>query len=52
MNQGSFQVLWFDPQTGKYLDQKVEVKVESGGILKLEVPSFTKDLACLIRKVE
>jgi hypothetical protein len=51
-SEGNFEVQWFDTQSGKFLDRKVRVKVESNGILKLEVPSFTKDIACIIQKVK
>lgn len=52
VKQGEYKISWYDPQTGKFFDKSVSVKIEKDGILKLEVPSFEKDLACIIKYVK
>jgi len=48
---GRYSIAWFDPQTGKFNDKTVEVEVKADGVLSLAVPSFAKDLACLISRL-
>ncbi|HEX9652191.1 MAG TPA: cellulase family glycosylhydrolase [bacterium] len=47
---GRYEVSWYDPQTGKFFEEKAEAEVKADGSLRLSVPSFTKDLACLITR--
>jgi hypothetical protein len=46
--QGSYTIKWYDPQTGKYVQNEDKAEVKEDGILKLVVPPFLKDLACLL----
>ena len=52
VKQGEYKISWYGPQTGKFFDKSVSVKIEKDGILKLEVPPFEKDLACIIKYVK
>jgi len=52
MKKGTFSISWYDPQTGKFFDKTLEVNSDKDGSLNLLVPSFTKDLACIIRKIK
>jgi hypothetical protein len=47
---GRYSIAWFDPQTGQFSEKKEEVELKEGGVLALSVPSFSKDLACLIKR--
>lgn len=48
---GRYAVAWYDPQSGKFLEKKTEETVKEDGALLLSVPSFTKDLACLLTRL-
>ena len=45
---GRYSVTWYDPQSGQFLGKTSEAVVKEDGVLSLSVPSFTKDLACLV----
>lgn len=45
---GNYTIDWYDPQTGEFSENKTETNVKRDGKLKLIVPSFNKDLACLL----
>ncbi len=45
---GNYTITWYDPQTGKFLENKSEAEVNEYGLLKLIIPSFNKDIACLL----
>ena len=47
---GNYIFTWYDPQTGKFLENRNETKVKKDGIMKIIVPSFNKDLACLLMR--
>jgi hypothetical protein len=47
---GSYSIAWYDPQTGKFLENTTEAEVKEDGVLSLSVPSFSKDLACLVMR--
>jgi hypothetical protein len=47
---GRYSIAWYDPQTGKFFEKKTVVEVKADGVLLLAVPSFTKDLACLVTR--
>lgn len=47
---GRYRVQWYDPQTGEFFHKPTEAEVKPDGVLTLTVPSFTKDLACLITR--
>ena len=46
--KGSYIIKWYDPQTGKYAQNEDKAEVKEDGILKLVVPTFLKDVACLL----
>ncbi len=46
---GRYTVLWFDPQRGSFADTSESVTVGKEGLMSLSVPSFEKDIACLIK---
>lgn len=50
MSEGNYTIEWFDPQNGSEPNNKTTVVVKKDGNLNLEVPSFIKDLACIIKK--
>lgn len=52
MKLGVYSINWYDPQTGKYFGKQSEVKLDENGNLNILVPSFSKDLACIIKKVK
>lgn len=52
LDEGKYSVSWFNPQTGKFFDKQVYVKVGKDGLLNLEVPAFTKDLACFVKLIK
>jgi hypothetical protein len=45
---GRYSVAWYDPQTGQFSEKRTEHDVKEDGVLLLTVPSFSKDLACLV----
>ncbi|MBN1577751.1 MAG: cellulase family glycosylhydrolase [Chitinispirillaceae bacterium] len=45
---GKYAVSWYDPQTGVFTGKAMETTVDEDGKLTLSVPSFFKDLACLV----
>jgi len=47
---GRYSVAWYDPQTGRFFEEKAEAEAKADGILTLSVPSFSKDLACLVTR--
>lgn len=47
---GRYSIAWFDPQTGQFSEKKEEVELKEGGVLALSVPSFSRDLACLVKR--
>ncbi len=48
---GTFLVSWFDPQGGLFLEKTEKIDCDGKGILHLPVPSFLKDLACIVAPV-
>ena len=49
---GRYSIAWYDPQTGKYFEKTSEAEVKVDGMLLLSVPSFSKDLACLVKRLQ
>lgn len=49
---GRYSIAWFDPQTGRFFEKRSEQDVKDDGKLLLAVPSFSKDLACLILRLQ
>ena len=47
---GSYTITWYDPLAGRFLENKIEAEVKEDGTFKLIVPSFNKDLACLLMR--
>jgi hypothetical protein len=47
---GRYSIAWYDPQAGKFFEKTSEVEVKEDGVLLLSVPSFSKDLACFIKR--
>ncbi|MCI0696602.1 glycoside hydrolase family 5 protein [candidate division KSB1 bacterium] len=47
---GRYAIAWYDPQTGKFFEKTTKVEVKTDGVLSLVVPSFSKDLACLVKR--
>ncbi len=47
---GSYEISWYDPQKGVFLKNKSREKTSPDGELILTVPSFVRDLACLIKR--
>ena len=45
---GKYSVSWYDPQTGTFTGKTTKAIVNADSVLTLSVPSFTKDLACLV----
>jgi hypothetical protein len=45
---GTYAVRWYEPQTGDFLAKSTQATVDEDGTLSLSVPSFVRDLACLI----
>jgi hypothetical protein len=50
LTAGTYLVRWYDPQTGAFLEGSSEAKVGQTGELMLQVPSFSRDLSCLITR--
>jgi len=48
---GRYMVIWYDPESGNFFQKTSEAIVRENGILKLTVPSLSKDLACLIKRL-
>jgi hypothetical protein len=48
---GRYSVSWYNPQTGEFLGSKTERYVAGDGVLGLPVPSFSRDLACVIQRL-
>jgi hypothetical protein len=47
---GRYTIAWYDPQTGNFFEKPTQAEVKADGTLSLAVPSFSKDLACLIKR--
>ena len=47
---GRYSIAWYDPQAGRFFERMSEAIVKEDGILVLSVPSFAKDLACLVTR--
>ncbi len=47
---GRYSVAWYNPQTGKFSEKTTEVEVKEDGVLSFLVPSFSKDLSCLLTR--
>ena len=45
---GRYAILWYDPQTGRFSEKTVEAEVKDDRMLLLSVPSFSRDLACVV----
>lgn len=45
---GRYSIRWYNPQTGQFIGVATAVDVGSDRILVLSVPSFSKDLACIV----
>jgi len=48
LSPGRYSISWYDPQSGEFLEKTTKAEVLEDGILSLLVPSFSKDLACLV----
>ena len=49
--QGRYSIAWYNPQSGEFTGEPQEAAVKHDGILSLSVPSFSKDLACIIQRL-
>jgi hypothetical protein len=47
---GRYSITWYDPQGGRFLERTEEGEVKEEGVMELSVPSFSRDLACLITR--
>ena len=47
---GRYSIGWYDPQTGRFFEKTTDREVKEDGVLSLSVPSFSKDLACLVMR--
>jgi hypothetical protein len=47
---GRYSISWYDPQTGRFFEKTTDREVKEDGVLSLSVPSFSKDLACLVMR--
>ena len=47
---GQYTITWYDPQTGEFLENRRSEAVKEDGLLSLDVASFAKDMACIIRR--
>jgi len=47
---GNYTINWYDPQSGLFSENEIEAEVKGDGILTLTIPSFVKDLACLVTR--
>ncbi|MEX0602420.1 MAG: hypothetical protein WD295_03705, partial [Bacteroidota bacterium] len=47
---GRYTIRWYDPQRGTFIGTPGEVSAGPDGVLALSVPSFSKDLACLLQR--
>ena len=45
---GRYAATWYDPQTGRFTGIRSESESDPQGTLVLSVPSFSRDLACMI----
>jgi hypothetical protein len=50
LTPGRYSIAWYNPQTGKFLENTPEPEVNEDGVLSLPVSSFSKDLACLVTR--
>lgn len=48
---GRYSIAWYNPQSGEFTGKPLEDAVKDDGILSLTVPSFSKDLACIIQRL-
>jgi hypothetical protein len=48
--EGTYSISWFNPQTGIFQNNKIIYEVGSDGNLNLLVPTFIKDLSCIVSK--
>ncbi|MBN1309561.1 MAG: cellulase family glycosylhydrolase [Chitinispirillaceae bacterium] len=49
---GTYSVSWYDPQTGTFTGPSKSMTVDGDRVMALSVPSFLKDLACLVVPVK
>jgi hypothetical protein len=49
---GKYSIQWYNPQTGEFNQILSEGMVNEDGVLTLQVPPFSKDLACLIQRMK
>lgn len=47
---GLYSIAWYDPQNGHFFEKTTHGEVKEDGVLSLSVPSFSKDLACLVMR--
>ena len=45
---GRYTARWYDPQSGQFIGPPVSIEVSSDEVLTLDVPQFSKDLACMV----
>jgi Cellulase (glycosyl hydrolase family 5)/Domain of unknown function (DUF5060) len=45
---GRYIISWYDPQRGQFSEKTVDGEVKEDRMLVLSVPSFSKDLACVL----
>jgi hypothetical protein len=48
---GRYTVTWYDPQRGQFTGRPSEIVTNREGEVLLSVPSFSKDLACVITRL-
>jgi hypothetical protein len=48
LTPGRYSIAWYNPQTGKFLENTTEAEVNEDRVLSLPVSSFSRDLACLV----
>lgn len=51
LSAGRYSARWYDPQTGAFSERSDETEADQRGELRLLVPAFSRDLACVITRV-
>jgi hypothetical protein len=49
---GKYSIRWYDPQRGEFTKTTSDAMVKDDGVLMLTVPTFSKDLACIIQRIK
>jgi hypothetical protein len=47
---GHYSIKWYDPQAGRFAEKTADGEVKGEGVLELSVPSFSRDIACLVTR--